>query len=280
MTQASQSNQVKINEFYVTPEPEWMYRFLGILGIFVVTFSLCLTMVTIRDNILLTQFNNLMNGIYKISSNYGMNVEDVIVEGNKRTSYEDLIQALNLSENESILGVDISKLQTRIEQLTWVKNCVVRRSFFPNNILVNIEERKVKAIWEYEGRYYPVDAEGNVIEVEEYEPDAPVLLLAGEGAPNHLADLLKVLSLDADLAKQVKAAVFVSNRRWNLIVSGGSKGIVVKMPEKNFDKAYEKIALLHKRRGIFKRKLTSVDVRYDNRVVVDIDKSVEDLILR
>jgi cell division protein FtsQ len=280
MTQASIPNQLKTNDLYVKPEPEWLYRFLGIVGVFLVTFSLCLTVVTIRDNVLCMQFNNLMQSIYKISSEYGMHIEDVIVEGNKRTSYEDLVQALNLSENESILGIDIGKLQTRIEQLTWVKSCVVRRSFFPNNILVNIEERKVKAIWEYEGRYYPVDAEGHVIEVEEYEPDAPVLLLAGEGAPHHLAELLKVLNSDEDLAKQIKAAVFVSNRRWNLIVGNGANGIVVKMPEKNFDKAYEKIALLHKRRGIFKRKLTSVDVRYDNRVVVDIDKSVEDLMLR
>lgn len=279
MTQTLSSAQ-KSSDLYVKPEPEWLYRFLGVAGIFLIIFSLCLTVVTIRDNVLMAQFNNLMQAVYKISSDYGMNVDDVIVEGNKRTSYEDLIQALNLSENESILGIDIAKLQTRIEQLTWVKSCVVKRSFFPNNILVNIKERTVRAIWEYEGRYYPVDDEGNVIEVEEYEPDAPVLLLAGEGAPTHLAELLKVLSLDEDLAKQIKAAVFVSNRRWNLVVGGGSKGIVVKMPEKNFDKAYEKIALLHKRSGIFKRKLTSVDVRYDNRVVVDIDKSVEDLILR
>ena len=280
MTQVSSSNHLKTNELHVTPEPEWLYRFLGIMGMFAITLSLCLTMVTIRDNVLSMQFNNMMKTIYKISSDYGMHIEDVIVEGNKRTSYEDLIQALNLSENESILGIDIDKLQTRIEQLTWVKSCVVRRSFFPNNILVNIEERKVKAIWEYEGRYYPVDAEGHVIEVEEYEPDAPVLLLAGEGAPNHLAELLKVLSLDEDLAKQIKAAVFVSNRRWNLVVGSGSNGIVVKMPEKNFAEVYEKIARTNKRSGIFKRKLTSVDVRYGNRLVVDIDKSVEDLILR
>lgn len=137
--------------------------------------------------------------------------------GNRRTSYEDLIQALNLSENESILGIDIAKLQNRIEQLTWVRKCVVRRSFFPNNILVNIEERQVKAIWQYEGRYYPVDAEGNVIEVEEYEPDAPILLLTGDGAPHHLAELLKVLATDEELANRVKAAVYVSNRRWDLI---------------------------------------------------------------
>ena len=65
--------------------------------------------------------------------------------------------------------------------------------------------------------YYPVDAEGNVIEVEEYEPDAPILLLTGDGAPHHLAELLKVLATDEELANRVKAAVFVSNRRWDLI---------------------------------------------------------------
>ena len=54
-------------------------------------------------------------------------------------------------------------------------------------------------------------------------------------------------------------------------------GVVVKLPEKNFDKAYQKIALLNKRQGIFKRKLTSFDVRFDDRIVVDIDKSFLDL---
>ena len=70
-----------------------------------------------------------MQAIYRISADHGMYVEDVIVEGNRRTSYEDLVQALNLSENESILGIDIAKLQNRIEQLTWVRKCVVKRVF-------------------------------------------------------------------------------------------------------------------------------------------------------
>lgn len=275
-----ENKQLKLGVNAVYPEKEWMYRLLGCLAYFLVITSLCLTAVTIRDNVLSAQFNKFMQAVYKVSADYGMYVEDVIVEGNRRTSYEDLIQALNLSENESILGVDISKLQSQIEQLTWVKKCVVKRNFFPNNIVVNIEERKVKAIWEYEGRYYPVDEDGNVIEVEEYEPDAPVLVLAGDGAPHHLADLLKVVNTDEKLSSQLKGAVFVSNRRWNLVFNSANGGVVVKMPEKNFDEAYKKIALMHKRQGIFKRKLTSVDIRYDNRIVVDIDKSVEDLILK
>lgn len=264
----------------VYPEHEAMYRFVGFIGAFLLVVSLSLTAVTIRDNVLGNQFHKMMQEIYKYSAKYGLYVEDIIVEGNVRTSYDELVEVLNLSDNESILGIDIAQLQNKIEQLTWVRSCVVRRSFFPNNILINIEERKVKAIWQYEGRYYPVDVEGNVIEVEDYEPDAPILLLAGDGAPHHLAELLAVLDSDKELAARVKAAVFVSNRRWNLIFDNPSKGIVVKLPEKNFAEAYQKIALLNKRRGIFKRKLTSFDVRYDNRIIVDIDKSVEDLMFK
>ncbi len=273
-------NNLNLGETAVYPEREWLYRLVGVLGTFLVFLSLCLTAVTIRDNVLAAQFNNIMQAIYKVSAKYGMYVEDIIVEGNKRTSYEDLVQALNLSENESILGIDIAKLQSQIEQLTWVRHCVVKRSFFPNNILVHIEERKVKAIWQYEGRFYPVDSEGNVIEVEEYEPDAPVIVLAGEGAPHHLAELLRVLDTDEELASKVRAAVFVSNRRWDLSLGNSQNRVLIKLPEKNFDKAYQKIALLNKRQGIFKRKLTSFDVRYDNRIIVDIDKSVEDLIFK
>ncbi len=274
------TNKLNLQEAAVYPEREWLYRLTGFVGAALLVLSLCLTAITIRDNVFATQFSNMMQAVYKLSARYGMYVEDIIVEGNKRTSYEDLVQALNLSENESILGIDIAKLQSQIEQLTWVRHCVVKRSFFPNNILVSIEERKVKAIWQYEGRFYPVDAEGNVIEVEEYEPDAPVIVLAGEGAPHHLAELLAVLNTDEELAGKVRAAVYVSNRRWDLSLGNAQNRVLIKLPEKNFDKAYQKIALLNKRQGIFKRKLTSFDVRYDNRIVVDIDKSVEELILK
>ena len=274
------SKQLNMEEAAVYPDHEATYRFFGLVISFLFLFALCLTVVAFKENVIGEKFDKMMQVIYQISAKHGMYVEDVIVEGNNRTSYEELITALNFSDNESILGVDIDKLQSKIEQLTWVRKCVVKRNFFPNNILVNIEERQIKAIWQYEGRYYPVDSEGNVIEVEDYEPEAPLLLLAGEGAPHHLAELLKVINSDPELAKHVRAAVYISGRRWNLIFEHPHNGIVVKLPEHDFDKAYQKIALLNKRHGIFKRKLTSFDVRYPNRIVVDIDKSVEDLMFK
>ncbi len=276
---AAATNNMNLQDMKVYPEHECTYRFLGLAAALLLAFSLGLTAMMVRDNVVAEQFNRLMQSVYEFSAKRGLFVEDVIVEGNYRTSYDDLITALNLSENESILGIDIDKLQQQIEQLTWVRRCVVRRSFFPNNILVHIEERQVQAVWQYEGRYYPVDTEGNVIEVEDYEPDTPVLVLTGEGAPQHLTELVKVLNTDEELASRVKAAVYVSNRRWNLIFDSVNHGVTVKLPEKKFAEAYQKIALLNKRQGIFKRKLTSLDVRYRNKVIVDIDKTAEDLML-
>ena len=65
-----------------------------------------------------------------------------------------------------------------------------------------------------------------------------------------------------------------------MIFDNIENGITVKLPEKNFDKAYEKLVLLNKRQGIFKRKLTSFDLRYENRIIVDIDKSVENMMIK
>ena len=272
-------NRLKTKENFVYPECEWGYRLLGVIGLGGLIFLFSMFAVIIRDNVVKAEIDEVMGEFYKFSSHHGLGVDDVILEGNVRTSYDDLIQALNLSENESILGVDIAKLQERIEELTWVKKCVVKRSFFPNNILVEIKERKVKAVWQFEGRYYPVDEGGNVIDVEDFEPDGKILLIAGENAPNHLVELMKVVETDKELLSKLKAAVYVSNRRWDLVFSKDGSGLVVKMPQDNFEKAYKKIALLNKRQGIFKRKLTSFDVRYDNRIVVDIDKSTFDMMI-
>ena len=275
--QSGGNNLLKTKENFVYPEREWAYRLFGVLMIFLIIISLSFISITIRDNIISVWFDKTMKSVYKITAEHGLYVEDIIVEGNYRTSYDDLVEAINLSENESILGVDIARLKLSIEQLTWVKSCVVKRSFFPNNIIVDIKEREVIAIWHHDGRFYPVDKEGHVIEVEDYEPDASMLILAGDGAPYNLENLLRVLDLDEELKSRVKGAVFVSNRRWDLIFDTLDNGIVVKLPEKNFDKAYQKIALLNKRQGIFKRKLTSFDVRFEDRIVVDIDKSFLDL---
>ncbi len=261
----------------VYPPKEWVYRLLGIFLIFLCLLSITLICNTIKENLVQNKYKKLLNTVYYTTAQHGLAIENVIVDGNKRTSYNDLVTALALKDNENILEVDIATLQNKISSLLWVKECTIKRTFFPNNILINIIERKVDAIWQFNNKYYPVDSNGNVLEIENYTPDEPLIILTGDNAPEHLSQLVNVLNTDIELKSRVKAAMYISNRRWNLILDNVQNGITIKLPEKNFDIAYKKIANLNKSKGIFKRKLTSLDIRYNDKIIVDINKSVDSI---
>ena len=47
-------------------------------------------------------------------------------------------------------------------------------------------------------------------------------------------------------------------------------GITVKLPEEDVDTAWKKLVKLDKTRGILKRKLTFIDLRLKNKVIVKI----------
>ena len=75
---------------------------------------------------------------------------------------------------------------------------------------------------------------------------------------------------DKELFLRLKAANFISKRRWDLIFDDVENGIMVKMPEKNVEEAWHKLVKLDKTKGILKRKLTFIDLRLKNKVIVKI----------
>ena len=81
---------------------------------------------------------------------------------------------------------------------------------------------------------------------------------------------VKIIEKDAELFSRVKVANFVSKRRWNLIFDDVLNGITVKLPEEDVDTAWKKLVKLDKTRGILKRKLTFIDLRLKNKVIVKI----------
>ena len=65
-------------------------------------------------------------------------------------------------------------------------------------------------------------------------------------------------------------ARYVSKRRWDLIFDDVENGIIVKLPQENVEDAWKKLIKLDKTKGILKRKLTFIDLRLKNKVVVKI----------
>ena len=249
----------------------WPYRFLGNLLLMSLIAAIAFSIITIRHNLVSRHIDSLLSEIYVSTAEKGWGLEDITLQGRQKTSKEDIMRAIGLERGANILEVDLSDLSEKIKSLPWVKNVSISRSYFPNVLHISLEEKDVKSIWQYKNEFYPIDEDGKVIETE-YVPQKGLLLIVGEGAPENIKELTDILSSDEELFARVKAASFVSKRRWDLVFDDIESGITVKLPQEGVKQAWEKLVKLNKTNGILKRKLTFIDLRLKNKVIVKISE--------
>ena len=68
-----------------------------------------------------------------------------------------------------------------------------------------------------------------------------LLLLGGAGAPEHVGELLLLLAYEPAVAQQLRAAVWVGQRRWNLVLTNG---VEIWLPEEDAVAALQQLAKL------------------------------------
>ncbi|MBR3675540.1 MAG: FtsQ-type POTRA domain-containing protein [Alphaproteobacteria bacterium] len=253
----------------------WPYRLLGNLLLLGGIWALTLGVITIRHNLVGKQIDSLISEIYSKTATIGWGLDDITLEGRDKTTKEDVLRVIDLKRGDNILEIDLRKICDNVQALPWVKKAVVSRRYFPNVIHISIVEKTIKSIWQYQNEFYPIDEDGNIIETE-YVPERNLLLIVGDGAPEHFNQLLNVVEKDSELFSRLKAANYISNRRWDLIFDDIENGVTVKMPEEDFDVAWKKLVKLDKTRGILKRKLTFIDLRLKNKVIVRLNTSDDD----
>ena len=185
------------------------------------------------------------------------------------------MEVLGLKRGDNILILDLNELKNRLETLPWVRRAEVRRSYFPNILRISLTERRVASLWQISEKFHPIDTEGNVINAP-FRPTKPILLIVGEGAPEHINALLEIIKKDNDIWPRVKVANYISKRRWNLILDDIENGITVKLPEENVEHAWKKLVKLDQTQGILKRKLTFIDLRLKNKVIVKLGKMTDE----
>ncbi len=250
---------------------EWPFRLAGNLFLLGVIFMLASVIITIKTNLIGRKLTDLSTEFYNYSAGLGFKIDDIVITGRDKTAKQDILNALQLSRETNILNLDIRDLQQKVEQLPWVRHAVVKRRFFPNIIQIDIRERQVQSIWQLDHKFRPIDGEGNVIEAD-YTPDHPILLIVGEGAPENITALMKSITDDQNIFQRIKVANYISGRRWNIVLDDVENGITVKLPEKHIDEAWKKLLKLNTTQGLLKRKLTIIDLRFPNKVIVKLGK--------
>lgn len=206
------------------------------------------------------------DGLDRLSLGLGLAVEEVVVEGRKRTSAKNLRRALGVGRGAPLATLDLGAARRRIEALPWVRSAALRR-LLPGTVEIRIVERAPLARWQNKRKIRLIDHTGEIIPVrvataKEY---GRLPLVVGADAPAHAAALIEMLAAETALQKRVRAAVRVGARRWNLKLANG---IEVQLPESNADAAWRRLAEAERKHGFLGRDVIAVDLRLGDKMVI------------
>ena len=201
-----------------------------------------------------------------VAAHGGFAVDDVRMAGNKETSDIDVLEKLELTGWTSLVGFDADAARERIAGLPWVESASVRK-IYPDVLEVTIEERKAFAIWQHGRELSLIDSEGRIIAPFRQERFATLPFVIGRGANERAAEFLSRLDRVPGLAARTKALIRVADRRWDLRLENG---IAIRLPEFGEDAAVDEIARLDREQGILSRDIAAVDMRLEDRLVVQL----------
>lgn len=218
-----------------------------------------------------TAADSLVDEIYAATVDAGFEVTSIQLLGRTKTEEDEILQALETERGAAILRFDPADARARIEALPWVETATVERRL-PNRILISISEKRPAALWQSNGQWAVIDAEGTVIDGAAPGAFPGLPKLVGEGAQTHAAEILALTESQPNLANEVYAAIRVGNRRWNLRLHSG---IDVRLPENDMISAWERLARLESVADLLSRDVTVIDLRRDDRLLLRLAPDAE-----
>lgn len=208
------------------------------------------------------------NSVIEATAAAGMVVESIYLRGSQATSRSDLLETLDIKKGTPILNVDIKEARLRVESLGWVKSATLVR-VLPNVIFLDIKERKALALWQ-RNRRPPVliDTEGAVIQKRNLAKYSDLPLVVGQGAAKNAAVLIERLHEYPLIFNEVKVAIRVSERRWNLRLRNN---IEIRLPAEKISTALNQLSEYQNKHSLFDRNIIAVDLRVPDRLIVRVN---------
>jgi cell division protein FtsQ len=168
-----------------------------------------------------------------------------------------------VQSGDSLLGIDLQAARKRLEAIDWVASATVERRM-PDTLYVDAEGAPRRRDLAERQR---IHADRQERPHRAREPNAAgaekLLLLGGPGAPEHVGELLLLLAYEPTIAKRLRAAVWVGQRRWNLVLTNETE---IWLPEEDAVAALQRLAKLEKSDKLLSREFGVVDVRLPDKL--------------
>jgi cell division protein FtsQ len=199
-----------------------------------------------------------------VANTLGFRIAEVSLSGEKEVSREEILTTAGVTGLASLLFLDAAAARARLMANPWISDAAVLK-LYPDRLQITITERRAFALWQKNGHVKVIAADGTVLEpyVESRYVNLP--LVVGEGAERQAKDFLDILVRYPEIAKQVRAAILVAQRRWDLVLKNG---VDIELPETNAAAALARVTALDKDKKLLSRDITIVDLRLPDRVTV------------
>ena len=197
-----------------------------------------------------------------VARGLGLGVKAVKISGQSRLSEPDVLALAGITPKISVLFFDVEAARARLEAAPLVSHASVRK-LYPDQIVIEIEERTPAGLWQRDGEVKTVAADGAVIDELEGHGPSDLPFVVGAGANERLGEFLGLLDASQELRAKIAAGVLIGERRWNLKMKSG---LDVKLPETGPAAAMATLVKLQRESRILDRDLLWLDLRTPGRV--------------
>jgi cell division protein FtsQ len=194
----------------------------------------------------------------------GFGIAAVALTGHRQLTEQDVLAGAGVTERTSLLFLDVDAARRRLESVPWIAQATVRK-LYPGRLEIALEERQAFALWQNNGKIAMIAADGTVLGPYGERRVAGLPLVVGPGAAARAQEFLALMERYPAIKEQMRAAIRVADRRWNLRLKNG---LDVRLPEADIAQALDLLVALDRDKKLISRDLTAIDLRLPDRVTV------------
>ncbi len=203
----------------------------------------------------------------------GFKIQNVLITGTHNLSNDYIKDIITIYKDKSIFDINLSSIYNKIIQNSWVKEVYIER-VLPDIIKIKILEKQPIAIWQNKKNNKLVTASGSIIfhgNVNDFKNDVPII--KGNKSKENISSILQILDTNKKLSQSIWSLTFINERRWDLHFN---QGLVVRLPSKEIEIAWQKIIKLQQNYNILNLRLTEIDLRNPKQILgkINFDKKV------
>jgi cell division protein FtsQ len=212
---------------------------------------------------------HLIAAVSTVTAAAGLAIDQVTITGQSETSEVEVLDALQIGPNSSLLTLNVAAARRRVEDIPWVESAEIRK-YYPGSLQVALTERSAFALWQRRGSLAIIDRDGNVLSRVVSPRYAAMLQLVGPGANERATELTDLIGRFPELEPRVRAAVLVSERRWNLMLRDGTELL---LPTENPEAALRRLMAIDATSALLAGDITRVDLRFSDRLIVGLTEA-------